>query len=209
MTRFRQILKGLLILLVSAILLLLTPRLWSALHPHKPPVGYHFLVPGYLAIGIGLEKIIDRSPEIPPGIREIKNIEYKNINGKSLQVDMYIPENLHEPAPLLVFIHGGGWKGGKRSDYLVYLVAFAQKGYVTATLSYRLLRGGPYPAAAEDVTDAVCWFFRNSGDYGYDPCRMALIGGSAGAHLALLAAYGWENLPSRGIQPHQTFATTK
>lgn len=45
----------------------------------------------------------------------------------------------------------------------------------------------------EDITDAVQWFYRNGEKYGYDPDRIALIGGSAGAHLALLAAYGWKN----------------
>lgn len=192
MKTIKRILKGLLIVLLAGALLLVTPRLWSALSPEKPPVGYHFVAPAYLALFVGLEDLIDREPEIPANVREIKDIEYKTVDGKSLQLDLYIPENIQKPAPLLVFIHGGGWKGGKRSDYLVYLAAFAQKGYLTATVSYRLLKDGPYPACAEDITDAVNWFFRNGETYGYDPDRIALVGGSAGAHLALLAAYGWE-----------------
>ena len=146
-----------------------------------------------MAIKIGLEPLINMAPEIPADIEEIKNIEYKNINGKSLQLDIYKPKNIVKPAPLLVFIHGGGWRSGQRSDYLVYLVDFAKRGYITATVSYRLLKDGPYPACVEDITDAVHWFFNNGQNYGYDPNRIALIGGSAGAHLALLAAYGWKN----------------
>jgi acetyl esterase/lipase len=190
---FKLILKGLLLVLCILFLLLITPRVWSALNPSKPPVGYHFVLPGYAAVGLGLEHLIDMNPEIPENISEIKDIEYKNINGKSLQIDMYIPKNIKKPAPLLVFIHGGAWKGGKRSDYLVYLVAFAKMGYITATVSYRLLKDAPYPACAEDITDAVRWFFKNDTTYGYDSDRIALIGGSAGAHLALLAAYGWKS----------------
>jgi acetyl esterase/lipase len=189
----KRLLYGLLIIFIISCLLLVTPRLWSALNPEKPPVGYHFLAPSYLAIWLGLENLINKTPDIPKDIEEIKNIEYKNINGKSLQLDIYIPKNINKPAPLLVFIHGGGWRGGQRSDYLVYLVAFAEKGYVTATVSYRLLKDGPYPACAEDITDAVRWFYNNGEKYGYDPDRIALIGGSAGAHLATLAAYGWKN----------------
>jgi len=188
----KRILLGLLIFLLLCSLLLVTPRIWSALNPGKPPLGYHFVAPTYLAIGLGLEELINKTPDIPADIEQIKDIEYKNINGKSLRLDIYRPKNLVKPAPLLVFIHGGGWKGGKRSDYLVYLVAFAKKGYMTATVSYRLLKDGPYPACAEDIADAVQWFYRNGETYGYDPDRIALIGGSAGAHLSLLAAYEWK-----------------
>ena len=167
------------------------PRLWSGLNPEKPPYGYHFMAPAYLALWTGLEHLADLEPDIPEDIEEIKNIEYKNVNGKSLQLDIYRPEAIHAKPPLLVFIHGGAWKSGKRSDYLVYLISFARKGYITATVSYRLLDENPYPACAEDIRDAVKWFFNNSGEYGYDPGRIAVIGGSAGAHLAMLAAYGW------------------
>jgi acetyl esterase/lipase len=187
------VLIGLLILLSISCLLMVTPRLWSDLNPEKAPVGYYFEVPAYLAIGLGLEKMIDKTPEIPKDIEEIKNVEYKNIDGKSLQLDLYKPKSIYKPVPLLVFIHGGAWKSGKRSDYLVYLLAFAKRGYITATVSYRLLKDGPYPACAQDIADAVRWFYSNSEKYGYDPDRIALIGGSAGAHLALLAAYGWKD----------------
>ena len=172
---------------------MITPRLWSALNSNAPPVGYHFMYPTYLAIGVGLENLVNTTPDIPADIEEIKNVEYKNLDGKSLQLDIYRPKNIQRPAPLLVFIHGGGWSGGKRADYLVYLVAFAKKGYLTATVSYRLLKDGPYPACVEDISDAVDWLYSNGEKFGYDPDRIALIGGSAGAHLALLAAYGWGN----------------
>jgi acetyl esterase/lipase len=188
---FRRILKGLLIFIVLFVLYLLTPRLWSALNPSRPPLGYHFVIPGYIAIGTHLEKLVDLHPPVPDGIEEIKNIEYKNVDGKSLQLDIYKPENLTDPVPLIIFVHGGAWRSGNRDDYRVYTVAFAQKGYVTATVSYRLLNNKPYPACVEDVWDAVQWFFRNSEKYGYDKTRIAIVGGSAGAHLALLAAYGW------------------
>jgi len=187
----KPLLIGLASVLVIVVLLMITPRVWSALHPDQPPVGYHFLTPTYLAIGVGLEHMINRRPAITEDIQEIKNIEYKNVNGKSLQLDIYKRKNLSSTAPLLVFIHGGGWRSGERADYLVYLIAFAKKGYVTATVSYRLLNDAPYPACAEDITDAVQWLFKNGEIYGYDPDRIALIGGSAGAHLAMLAAYHW------------------
>ena len=189
---FKRVLLVLLYILVIGAILLVTPRVWSAFNQDKPPVGYHLMLPGYLAVGLGLEKLINMEPEIPTDVECFKDIEYKNINGKSLQLDIYKPKNSAKPLPLLVFIHGGSWSHGKRSDYMVYLMSFVKKGYMTATVSYRLLKDGPYPACVEDITDAVQWFYGNGEKYGYDPDRIALIGGSAGAHLALLAAYEWK-----------------
>ncbi len=191
MKTVKLILKGLVTIILVCGLLLCIPRIWSALTPNRPPLGYYFETPTYLALYLGLEDMIDKEPAVPADVQEIKNIEYKNINGKSLQIDMYVPQHVVKPAPLLVFIHGGAWAHGKRSDYLTYLIPFAQQGYITATVSYRLIDDGIYPACAEDIRDAVQWFFQNGEKYGYDPDRIALVGGSAGGHLSLLGAYGW------------------
>jgi acetyl esterase/lipase len=187
------LLFGLLSILLLFALWTILPRVWSVLNPDKPPLGYHFMAPTYVALWTGLDKLVDTTPSIPDDIEEIKDIEYKNINGKSLRLDIYRPRHIKSSVPLLVFIHGGAWKSGKRSDYLVYLVDFASKGYITATVSYRLLADSLYPACIEDIKDAVNWFFSNSEKYGYDPDRIALIGGSAGGHLAMLAGYGWQS----------------
>jgi len=178
--------------IVVFVLWMSLPRLWSSLSPGKPPAGYFFTPATYAAVWLGVEKLMDLGPEIPENIEEFRDIEYKNINGRSLQLDIYRDKNSPGPAPLIAFIHGGSWRSGKRSDYLPYLIGLARKGYVTATVSYRLLRDAPYPACVEDIADAVIWFHSNGDQYGYDTSRMALAGGSAGAHLALLAAYGWK-----------------
>lgn len=188
----KRILKGFLYILAIFIVLMLIPRIIGFIAPEKAPIAYHFELLDYLAIGVGLEKMVDTEPEIPATIEEFKNIEYKNVNGKSLQIDLYKPKNLTEPAPLLVFVHGGGWKGGKRSDYLVYLVDFAEKGYITATVSYRLKNDSIYPACVQDVSDAMHFLFSNAGKYGYDPDRVAMIGGSAGGHLVLMTTYDFK-----------------
>lgn len=189
----RSFLYSLSVLLLIFILWVITPRIWSALNPSKPPAGYYIMAPAYIALLTGVEKLVDTEPGLPAGVEAYRNIEYSNAGGNSLQLDVYKPSDIIEPAPLLVFIHGGGWKGGKREDYLVYLVDFAQRGYVTATVSYRLLADSPYPACAEDISEALKWFFAHGSEYGYDPDRIALIGGSAGAHLAMLAAYSWKS----------------
>lgn len=189
--------KALLYTVLLCVVLMLIPRTWSALHPKDAPMGYYFEKPTILALVTGLESLINKTPPIPENVEEIKNIEYRNIDGKSLQLDLYRPKGMTKPAPLLVFIHGGGWRSGKRADYLVYLTHFASQGYVTATVSYRLLKVAPYPACVEDIREAVRFLFANGSKYNYDTTRICLIGGSAGSHLALLAAYGWKNLETK------------
>ena len=188
-----KIFKIFLFILAGFFLLMLTPRTIGFLFPENAPIAYHFEVLDYLAIGVGLEKLANLEPEIPKSIEEIKNIEYKKVNGKSLQLDIYKPRDLKKPAPLLVFVHGGGWKSGKRSDYLVYLVDFAKKGYITATVSYTLKNDSIYPACVQDVSDAMHFLFNNSKKYGFDPERVAMIGGSAGGHLVLMTTYDFKN----------------
>ncbi|HEY5510305.1 MAG TPA: alpha/beta hydrolase [Prolixibacteraceae bacterium] len=192
----KRILKKVLLVFLAVLLLFAVlmsiPRIWSAMNPKKAPMGYYFEIPTMIALVTGLESMIDRNPPMPENVLETKDIEYKNINGKSLQMDIYQPKGLAKPAPLLVFIHGGGWKSGKRSDYLVYLTHFAKLGYVTATVSYRLTDIAPYPACVEDIRDAVQFLYLNGEKYNYDPDRICLIGGSAGSHLAMLAGYGWK-----------------
>ena len=189
--KLKRVLYGFLLLLTVSSVLMLIPRGYGVLYPEKPPVGYHFLWTSYLAIAVGLEDIIDTSPETPEDIEVIKDIEYNNIDGTPLQLDIYRQKNIATPAPLIVFLHGGGWVKGNRADMAVLLLEFAKRGYITATVSYRLRR--PYPECVEDISDAVNWFFLHGDEYGYDPDRIALVGASAGAHLAMLASYGWKD----------------
>lgn len=197
----KKTLTGLLLLITCFIVLMLIPRTWSALNPKKPPMGYYFETPTFIALKTGLESFINKVPAIPDNVEEIKNIEYKNINGESLMLDIYRPKNMTAPAPLLVFIHGGSWRSGNRADYLIYLAHFASLGYVTATISYRFLQVAPYPACVEDIQDARHFIFENGQKYNYDTSRICFIGSSAGAHLSLLTAYGWK---SRNAIPDST-----
>ena len=114
----KRTLKGFLIILAIFIVLMLIPRTIGFLFPEKAPIGYHFEALDYLALGVGLEKMVKREPEVPSSIQAVKDIEYKNINGKSLRLDIYRPRHIKSSVPLLVFIHGGAWKSGKRRLYV-------------------------------------------------------------------------------------------
>lgn len=158
--------------------------------PMSPPSGYLNETLLKIAYGLGWLDLIDTKPAVPEDIMAIKNIEYKAIDSVSLKLDIYKLKELTHPAPTLIFIHGGAWRTGKRADYLPYLVDYAKKGYVTATVSYRLQKVAKFPAAVQDVNCAVKWLKIHGGSYGMDTARMALIGGSAGGHLALMVGYG-------------------
>ncbi len=161
--------------------------------PFKPPRGYPNFTLLKLAAATHLLKLVDTEPETPPDIAEFKDIVYKEVDGRALKLDIYERKDLDRAAPLLIFIHGGGWKSGKKEDYRVYTLAFAQRGYVTASISYRLSGVAKYPAAIEDVKCAVRWLRAHAEDYGFAPDKIALIGGSAGGHLSLLAGYADED----------------
>lgn len=184
----QRILYGIVALALAGTLLMLTPRACALLFPEKPPLGYHFLWSTYLAITLGLEDLVNTRPEVPRDIEAITNVEYKTVDKISLQMDIYKSKRANPNPPLVVFIHGGSWIKGKREDMLLLVLDFARRGYATATISYQL---GSYPECVEDVSDAVKWLSHHGAQYGFDAGRIALVGASAGAHLAMMVAYGW------------------
>ena len=161
------------------------------LHPvhtfaEEPPEGYSSTTLIQLAIASGQLKLVDRDLPVPDSVEVIRGVEYKRAGDVALQLDLYRPKNLKEAVPGLVLIHGGGWRGGRRSDYHYYGIRFAEQGYVVATISYRLSGVAPYPAAIEDAKCAVRWLRNHAEEYHVDPARIGVAGGSAGGHLSMM-----------------------
>lgn len=155
----------------------------------EPPSGYSNYTFIKIAYFFKFIKLIDTHPAVPEILQEIKDIEYKKVGEKSLKLDIYHLKTLSQPVPALIFIHGGGWRTGKRGDYLPYLIDFAKEGYVTVTVSYRLQKEAKFPAAVQDVRCAIKWIKAHAKDYFIDPNKIAVIGGSAGGHLSMMAGY--------------------
>jgi len=160
--------------------------------PPKAPRGFRSEGMLKAAYALRLLKLIDTEPEVPAYMDVQKDIEYKLVDSISLQLDIYKLKSLTEATPVLIFIHGGSWAKGKRSDYLPYLLDYAQKGYVCVTVSYRLAGVAHYPAAVQDVQAAVQWIREHAADHMINPEKIALIGGSAGGHLAMMVGYADE-----------------
>jgi len=113
---------------------------------------------------------------------------YQSASGQDLALDLYLPNDRSQPVPLVIYIHGGGWVAGSREIAQLRLLPFLQMGWAAANVSYRLGKTAPAPAAVEDVRCALRWLTARTGALRIDPRRIVLAGGSAGGHLALMAA---------------------
>ena len=104
------------------------------------------------------------------------------------RLNLFAPEPLDGPAPVLVFIHGGSWASGDNSEYDFAGAAFASRGFVTAIPNYRLVPEVRFPSFLEDCALAVRWVQDNAATHGGDPNRIVLVGHSAGAYNAVMLA---------------------
>lgn len=134
----------------------------------------------------------------------IPEIEYaRRPNGPTelaLHLQILKPMNLPdgELLPLVIFFVGGGYRTPKVRLRLPWLTPLAQKGFVVAMPEYRGTESCCFPAMAEDACSAVRYLRTHAKRYGSDPNRIVLAGGSAGAHLALLAALAGEHFVAEG-----------
>ncbi|MDE2261991.1 MAG: alpha/beta hydrolase [Gammaproteobacteria bacterium] len=131
----------------------------------------------------------------PGGVVGYPNLTYASIPGyQPLHLDLYVPPGPRVPHPLIVYIHGGGWafgqprQSGAFSNWPDVLALIASRGYVVASVAYRLSSEAPFPAAIQDVKASIRWLRANAGEYGIDARRVGVWGGSAGGHLAALDA---------------------
>ena len=141
-----------------------------------------------------------------------KTIKYKSISGVDsnlLSLDIYYFGQQNKPVPVVVYVHGGGWKQGDKSNKLENkLRLFSSLNYLFISVNYRLSpfnerKMDPkrlmYPAHNQDVADALKWIFSNISTFGGNHQKIVLLGHSAGAHLVSLTATSFSFLPFRGI----------
>jgi acetyl esterase/lipase len=125
-----------------------------------------------------------------------ENITYGKAGDTELKLDLARPQG-EGPFPAIVFIHGGGWYQGNRQGYRGQIQEAARRGYVAATISYRLMQFDEskketttatpiFPAQIHDAKAAIRWVRANATKYHINPSRIGVTGGSAGGHLSLL-----------------------
>jgi len=112
------------------------------------------------------------------------DVPYRRVDGREICLDAVLVQS-DRPTPMVVSIHGGGWKGGSKDYFSPMLGKLAAAGISWATLDYRLTTAALWPAQAEDCTRALQFLKGKAREWNLDPERMALEGHSAGGHLSL------------------------
>jgi acetyl esterase/lipase len=114
--------------------------------------------------------------------RSFKAVVYAQVNGKPLALDLYLPAGVTRP-PLVVYLHGGAWMNGDRSQYPEFLVG---RGFALASLDFRSTNEAPFPANVHDIKAGIRFLRARAAQYGYRADRIAIMGASSGGHLAAL-----------------------
>ena len=141
---------------------------------------------------------------VPERIRATQDIVYKQIGGHQLGLDVCCPADQTSANPLIVLVHGGYWRTGDKGERIQLAVELADLGYTVASMNYRTSNTAPFPAAIEDIRDAILYLTEHADEYAVDPNQMVFYGGSAGGHLSAFLGLA-ANTPDRtyieGLDP--------
>ncbi len=163
----------------------------------------------FLIIGCSNSSVVVETPEVE---YLLETIQYKSISGIDidlLSLDVHYPSNVESSKPVVIYVHGGGWSLGDKSQQLENKInLFEQLNYVFISINYRL---SPFPLDTadknrimfpdhnNDVADAINWVVENIDKYGGDSSKIALLGHSAGAHLVALTGTNSSFLQNSGL----------
>jgi acetyl esterase/lipase len=150
-----------------------------------------------------------KSVSLPEGGREVRDVVYwhgDDFNEEKHKLDIYSPAG-PGPYPVLVFVHGGGWRLGDRQQFMASYIKIgrrlASRGVVAVVVSYRLSPHDKHPAQIRDVSRALGWTLQHIGEYGGDASAVYAMGHSAGAQLVALAGCDKRWLNEVGASPEQ------
>lgn len=136
----------------------------------------------------------------------VRDVPYANVDGETLAANVFIPEGAG-PFPGVLLIHGGGWAFGSKLEMEGVAARLARRGFVAASVDYRLAPKHLFPAQLDDCREALKWFHKESEKYHADPNWLSIYGYSAGGHLALLLALAeWPADAGTAIRPQAVVA---
>ena len=122
-----------------------------------------------------------------PRLMILRDVVYATDNAELQSLDAYLVIG-DQPSPVVVEIHGGGWRRGTKSQFELYpgglIESLIDQGISVVSINYRLTPEDVYPAQVQDVQRAIQFIRLNAKEWNIDPQRMAVMGGSAGAHLS-------------------------
>jgi len=129
-----------------------------------------------------------RAVLLPEGARELRDLAYVTSGHERQKLDLFLPAGATNPLPVIVWIHGGAWKGGSKEQCPA--LRFVAHGYAVASLNYRLSQHAVFPAQIEDCRAAIRWLRVHASEHKLDPDRIGVWGASAGGHLVALLGTG-------------------
>jgi acetyl esterase/lipase len=112
--------------------------------------------------------------------RIVADLPFARVGDTELKLDLYLPEGA--PAGLIVWVHGGAWRGGSRQG--CDLKGMTALGWAVASVDYRLSTVAPFPAQIHDIKAAIRFLRAHAAEHGFPPDRFVVAGSSAGGHLA-------------------------
>jgi acetyl esterase/lipase len=135
-----------------------------------------------------------------PGQEVRRDIPYADPADRRQVLDVYAPPDA-DGLPVVVWIHGGGWQTGDKSEIQLKPRAFTSKGFVFVSIDYRLLPEVEMETIVRDVARSIRWVHDHIKEYGGDPERLFVMGHSAGAQLAALVCIDDRYLKAEGLSP--------
>ena len=121
-----------------------------------------------------------------------RDLEYPSVFGDNY-LDLYLPKSAAGALPVVLWIHGGAYVGGDKSDIRYYAAALASEGYAVVSMNYARAPEARYPAPLVQMGEVIAWISAGAEEYAIDPSRIVLAGDSAGAHCAALFALAHSN----------------
>jgi arylformamidase len=140
-------------------------------------------------------------PDAPSDMEVSKDLRYDDSPGSNPKLnalDLYLPAGKRN-VPLVVYVHGGGWRAGDKENPITLVNTFGRMGVGVASINYRLAPEVKHPGQIEDVARAFGWVYKHSSQYGIDRNRIVVMGASAGGHLVSLLALNPEYLSKEGV----------
>ena len=122
---------------------------------------------------------------LPENIRFLPDLAYARTATRPLVLDLYLHADASQPQPLIVYVHGGAFRAGSKSDCAEALELLSS-GFAVASIGYRLSQEALFPAQIRDIKAGVRWLRGHAARYNLDPARFGAMGPSAGGHLVAM-----------------------
>lgn len=167
------------------------------------------VIPALVVLAPSIASAAAAPVAIPADVEVIKDVEYGKVGDYSLKLDILRPaKQPKQPLPVVVWIHGGGWRSGDKGAMTKTLLPFVKHGYCCVSINYRFSTVATFPAQVQDCKCSIRFLRAHAKQYNIDPDRIGVWGGSAGGYLVAMLGTtagvkefegdgGWQSFSSR------------